>query len=296
MVSSDDRRALPVFLLTTWTLSSVFYFFMIKSAHSGAGADYVTGLMWCPGAAALLTCRFLRRDVGSLGWKWGETRYQVMSYLIPFGYSVLTYSVVWLTGLGGVKYESAAALSKFLGLGPMPRWAGMILYFALIATLGVVLNCATTLGEEIGWRGFLVPELASRTGFTATAVISGCIWALWHYPIILFAGYNAGTGWYGLTVVTLNMIGLSFVLTWIRLKSGTLWPGVLLHATSNRLIQHFFDPMTTDTGRTKYISGEFGIAFTVVVALLAAYFWSRRGEVSRSEVHAAAGVYSALRA
>jgi len=51
---------------------------MIKSAHSGAGADYVTELMWCPGAAALLTCRFLRRGVGSLGWKWGESRYPVM--------------------------------------------------------------------------------------------------------------------------------------------------------------------------------------------------------------------------
>jgi hypothetical protein len=98
---------------------------------------------------------------------------------------------------------------------------------------------------------------------------------LWHVPIIVFAGYNARTGWYGLAVVSANMIGLCFVLTWLRLKSGSLWTGVILHASSNHFIQQFFDPMTAYTGRTKYILGEFGIGFTIVVAVLAAYFWMR---------------------
>jgi membrane protease YdiL (CAAX protease family) len=98
-------------------------------------------------------------------------------------------------------------------------------------------------------------------------------------PIIVFAGYNMGTGWYGLAVVSANMIGLCFVLTWLRLKSGSLWTGVILHASNNHFIQHFFDPMTAYTGRTKYILGEFGIGFTLVVAVLAAYFWMRRAEV-----------------
>jgi len=144
-----------------------------------------------------------------------------------------------MTGRGGMKYQSAAAFSKFLEIGPMPRWVGMSLYFVLMATLGVALNCARG-----GNRLVRIPGagVGTRTGVTATAVISGGIWALWHYPIILFADYNAGTGWYGLTAVTMNMVGLSFVLTWIRLKSETLWPAVLLHATSNRLIRHFFDP------------------------------------------------------
>ncbi len=80
--------------------------------------------------------------------------------------------------------------------------------------------------------------------------------------IIVFAGYNLGTGWYGLAVVSANMIGLCFVLTWLRLQSGSLWTGAILHASSNHLIQQFFDPMTAYTDRTKYILGEFGIGFT----------------------------------
>jgi len=72
----------------------------------------------------------------------------------------------------------------------------------------------------------------------------------------------------------------------MRLKSGSLWTGVLLHASHNFFIQQFFDPITTDTGRTRYVTGEFGAALPIVFILLGTYFWMRRGEVSRSEVDA----------
>lgn len=178
--------------------------------------------------------------------------------------------------------KNARSLST-VGLGPLSRPLGIVLYFMVVGTIGVIQNCATTLGEDIGWRGFLVPELAKRFSFTATAVVSAVIWALWHVPIIVFAGYKMGTGGFGLAVVSGHMIGLCFVLTWLRLKSGSLWPGVILHAWSNHFIQQFFDPMTTYPGRTKYILGEFGVGFTIAVAALAAYFWMRRTEVTQAQ-------------
>ena len=283
MNSAVDRRAIPVYLLITWIVSSLFYFLIIKSAGTNAASGaYTSGLMWCPAIGTLLTCRYLHRPIASLGWKWGQTRYQVLGYLIPLGYSTFTYSIAWFTGIAALNpTQTAEAFSRFFGLGPLSRPLGIGLYFLVVATIGVIQNCATTLGEEIGWRGFLVPELAKRCSFTATAVLSGVIWALWHVPIIVFAGYNMGTGWIGLAIVSANMIGLCFVLTWLRLKSGSLWTGVILHASSNHFIQQFFDPMTAYAGRTKYILGEFGIGFTVVVAVLGAYFWSRRAEVAQ---------------
>jgi uncharacterized protein len=75
----------------------------------------------------------------------------------------------------------------------MKPWANIALYFVFAATITVVRGCATVLGEEIGWRGFLVPELAKRHGFAVTAIISGLVWAVWHYPIFLLAnGYSGG--------------------------------------------------------------------------------------------------------
>jgi membrane protease YdiL (CAAX protease family) len=108
-----------------------------------------------------------------------------MSYLIPLGYSTVTYSIAWLTGIAALNTtQTADAFSRFFGLGSLSRPFGIGLYFLVVATIGVIQNCATTLGEEIGWRGFLVPELAKGFSFTATAALSGVIWALCHVPII----------------------------------------------------------------------------------------------------------------
>jgi membrane protease YdiL (CAAX protease family) len=291
MSSRDDRRAVPVYLLITFALSSVFYFLIIKSGHLGAGAGmYVVALMWCPASAAMLTSKYLGRQVGSLGWKWGNARYQVMSYVIPLAYATITYSIVWLTGLGGVYDKKfVAAIIKSFGLGALPPWAAIALYFLFAGTAGMVRSCATALGEEIGWRGFLVPALAERFSFTATAFISGCIWAVWHYPVLIFADYNAGTPtWYGLTCFTVMVIAMSFIFAWMRLKSGSLWTGVLLHGSHNLFVQQFFDPITTDTGRTKYVIGEFGAGLAIVCIFFAVYFWMRRSEVTGCAVEARA--------
>ncbi len=97
------RRAILVYLLFTWTVSSVFYFLIIKSAGTNAASGaYTPGLMWCPAMGALLTCKYLGRPVASLGWQWGQTRYQVLSYLIPLGYATLTYTIAWSTGIAAL--------------------------------------------------------------------------------------------------------------------------------------------------------------------------------------------------
>ena len=96
-------------------------------------------------------------------------------------------------------------------------------------------------------------------------------------PIIVFAGYNAGTGGYGLAVVCANMIGLCFVLTWL--------PPELRQAVDRRHSARFQQPLHPTVLRpdhcvhcaTKYILGEFGIGFALAVAVQAACFWMRRG-------------------
>jgi len=89
-----------------------------------------------------------------------------------------------------------------------------------------------------------VPELAKRNSFAGTAILSGFIWAIWHYPILLLSDYNAHTPvWYYLPLLTLVILpAISFLWTWMRLKSGSIWPGVVLDAAYNTFIQWFFDP------------------------------------------------------
>ena len=66
----------------------------------------------------------------------------------------------------------------------------------------------------------------------------------------------------------------------MRLKSGSIWPGVVLHAAHNTFFQQFFDPLTVDNGKTRYIAGEFGAGLAVISILMAFYFWKRRNELT----------------
>lgn len=61
--------------------------------------------------------------------------------------------------------------------------------------------------------------------------------------------------------------------------SGSLWTGVILHATHNLFIQAIFTPLTKDTGKTAYYFDEFGIVLPVVTVAFAIYYWSRRDEL-----------------
>jgi membrane protease YdiL (CAAX protease family) len=282
MPTGQFRKQLVTYLVLTFAFSSIFYFLIIKSGHLGsAGGAYVVGIMWCPALAALLTCKRSGRSVASLGWKWGDSRYQLASYLIPLAYASVAYVAVWSLHLGGFyDRQFLASITQRFGLGELPPWASMTLYFALAATTGMVRSCSTALGEEIGWRGFLVPHLAQRLTFTQTAFVSGIIWSVWHYPGLIFADYNSGTpAWYGLTCFTIMVVSISFVFAWMRLKSGSLWTGVLLHGSHNLFIQQFFDPLTTNTGKTPYIIGEFGAALALVAIVFAFSFWRKRGEL-----------------
>jgi membrane protease YdiL (CAAX protease family) len=75
------------------------------------------------------------------------------------------------------------------------------------------------------------------------------------------------------------VIGDAFIMGWLRLKSGSLWPCALLHASHNLFIQAILDGMTASSGRTLYYTTEFGCGLVLTVGAVAAYLWTRRGEL-----------------
>ena len=120
-----------------------------------------------------------------------------------------------------------------------------------------------------------------RSYGTATAVISGVAWALWHWPAVSYGDYNAGTrAWYAVMCGTILAISISFVMAWLRLKSGSLWTGAILHASHNLYVQSIFTPLTRNTGKTAWYIDEFGVVPPLIAACFAIYFWSRRRELA----------------
>lgn len=275
------RREIVTFLIITFVLSTPVYFLVSRQDITNLTALLI---MWSPGVSALLTRLIYHRNIRGLGWSWGKTRYQLLSYFLPGLYNLVLYAFIWLSSLGGI-------IEKITLTWPV------IINLIIGALIGPLLGSwITALGEEIGWRGLLVPQLARLTTYTKTSLISGVVWAVWHYPLILFSSYRtrAGSGsddipaWYALICFTIMVIGLTFIFNWIRLKSGSVWTAMFLHGSQNFYLQNFFTGMTTDTGITPWVAGEFGIGLAVVVAIVALIFWSKRNELPPAQLEAEA--------
>src|SRR5436190_14491422 len=232
---------------------------------------FVTGTMWSPGLAALLTKRLFGEPISELPWKWGGARSAWLAYLIPVAYALPVYLVAWLTPLGGfLEPEFVARTAAQFGWSGLSSVVILILFVLITSTIGLVAKTGRALGEEIGWRGFLVPELNKVVGFTGVSVISGLMWAAYHFPILLFGNYNKGApAWYSFTCFTLMVGSDSFILAWLTLRSKSLWPAAIFHGSHNLFIQSIFTPLTRDTGPTKYIFDEFGIGLVITIGLAA---------------------------
>lgn len=280
MTRTDKASGVGLYLALTFGLSCIFYALIIATGHVGGGMGYyVTGLMWCPATAAVLTCLLRRESLQRLGWRWGAWRWQWLAYAVPLAYAAIGYAIVWTTGLGGFgNADFIAKLTVAFGWNGAPTGVVVSGYFLLLATVGIVRSLSTALGEEIGWRGFLTPALVARFGFTGGALVTGVIWAAWHMPILLFADYNAGTSWwFAMPCFVVLVLSCSVIMTWLRMRSGSLWTGALVHASHNLFIQAFFTPITIAHGTiTPYAIDEFGFVVPLVMTVFAVVFWLRR--------------------
>jgi hypothetical protein len=69
------------------------------------------------------------------------------------------------------------------------------------------------------------------------------------------------------------VVALGVPFAWLRLRSGSVWPAAILHASHNLFVQAFFDRVTVDTGPTKWLTGEFGAALALAIVATAWIFW-----------------------
>lgn len=135
-----------------------------------------------------------------------------------------------LTALRSIMAQQAPQAAAQLNALPAALLIAGQLFNVLI---GSVINLVPALGEEIGWRGWLVSRLAPL-GKTATVLVSGVAWGLWHAPLILL-GYNypGVPGWLGLLAMTGMTISFGAIFAWLRLASGSVWPAALAHGALN---------------------------------------------------------------
>lgn len=118
--------------------------------------------------------------------------------------------------------------------------------YSFLVPLGLVLPFLlyliifTGLAEELGWRGYALPELQKRYSAEKASWILGIGWGLWHLPANLLGPYLNGNLALGPTIsillgLTLGIVGWTIVVTWVYNNTQSLFWVIILHGFGNAL-------------------------------------------------------------
>ena len=270
-ISRDSAVSLTVFFVLLMVCTTAGYWLIFR-------VERATPIMLAVGVATILTCLIRRRSLATLGWGWGSWKYQWLSYVLPLAIAFLAYLIIWVAGWGGW-YNSGFVVQQMEDYN-LSNWsdAGLIAFhFLLTATYSFVLLLPSVLGEEIGWRGFLVPELAKFMSFTNVALTSGLIWSVWHWPMMFkgFYGNDVTPLYYQLFCFTLLIVSWAVIMAYLRFKTNSLWTAVIFHMSGNVFLQKVFAPLTIENDRSAWFVDEFGAVPALVAFAVAIYFWKK---------------------
>ncbi|WP_144394405.1 CPBP family intramembrane glutamic endopeptidase [Pleionea sediminis] len=151
-----------------------------------------------------------------------------------------------------------------------------LLEFVVLIMLGSIPSTFVLFGEEFGWRGYLQKRLFSESPWKS-AIATGLIWGIWHFPINL-QGYNYPEyRFYGLLVFPVACIFLSYILGWFYRNTSSIWAPCFSHAAFNGIAASLM-VATIINKETYIITSVVGILGIVVLALvsLLMHFFDRR--------------------
>ncbi|MEV0589185.1 CPBP family intramembrane glutamic endopeptidase [Nonomuraea sp. NPDC050310] len=193
---------------------------------------------------------------------------------------VLAFGLSIALGLLPTDLSGMAANLRTAGL-PVPENLPLVLTAQIIgsALIGPVLNALPSLGEEWGWRGWLLPRLVETRGVGQAVLISGLIWGAWHAPLTLL-GYNyPSLGPWAALMFTGATVLIGALFSWLRLRSGSVWPAVIAHGSLNAVAPMIALFAAPDTPPNYVLAGITGLTGWALMALTAAClfrFWPVR--------------------
>ncbi len=182
----------------------------------------------------------------------------------------------------GLSFGVAAVLGVVRFPGPDDGFASD----ALNVVLATAVFAVVFLGEEVGWRGYLLFRLAEVTSGRRAALLTGAFHAIFHLPLLLLTTtyQSAGSRWIvvPMVMVTLTLAGVWY--GWLRLWSGSIWPVALSHSAFNNIVETVgAAAIATSPVTMAYVTTETGAATMVIMMLVAGYLLIRRaGDFDRA--------------
>jgi membrane protease YdiL (CAAX protease family) len=253
-----DNKALITFFTLVIILSLAAEAYIVMG-----GPDWMyLVLMWTPAFSAIIASAVslkerrekftLKSLINGLGIRKCRIRYILLAVLIPLIYLLIPYMIYWKTHPDNFGYTGVALHLVLKDCLPM-------------MVIGIFPNIISAMGEEIGWRGYMLPELTKRSNLVKALIISGLFWACWHLPLLAFGDYMTGAPvWYKLPAFVLCILPVGIIIGGLTYLSRSVWPAAFLHAAHNNFDQAVFGVITRGDDMMYYVS-ETGL-LTIICA------------------------------
>jgi uncharacterized protein len=195
----------------------------------------------------------------ALGLRPSAKRYLLLALVLPATVISAAYASLWISGLAPFRFVDGFSALGRLGY----EW-----------TIGFALAFFGALVEELVWRGFVVSWVVKRFDPVAVVWLTWVGWFSCRLPVVLFQDHPLSIV-VQLAVVGTLLFALNIILTWLRLRSNSVWPCIVFHGAHSFLILGIFDLLTDKTGTGSWLAGQSGVALAgAYLAIAVPFFWA----------------------
>ena len=301
---SFNRSRVIRYLVWAFGLAYAVQFFAARVWNGGnrtAGQLITAGMMFVPALAALLSGTGLK----DMGWRLRirkDLRILLAAWFAPLILTAAGAALYFLVFPGHFDLSGSylAASGGAEALEQMEAQGVSYPVYALISAAGAVtyapfINALTALGEEIGWRGFLYPQLKARFGRRKGWILGGIVWGAWHWPLIRLIGYEYGAaagnaaGYAGFPVTGMLLFcvitaGWGILHDRLYERSGSIWVPAVFHGAINAAATLPLMVCLSDTGSARLLGpAPMGILAGIPFLAAAVIALARAGKDRREE-------------
>jgi CAAX protease family protein len=264
MIRSTPARQAGTFTALTYAMAVAV---AILLPHAGAAP--VVSVFLPTLSVLIMTFAFTRRGGRREIWRTlGLRRAGWRSWPVALGAPVLFLAIAYGVAIMlGVARLAAPDLS-----------AGSVGAFVPNLLINLAVGSLIILGEEIGWRGYLLPRMQALTSRRRGAVATGLLHGLFHLPLILMTTTydSVGNRYFIAPMVVLVITAAGVFYAWLRDRSGSIWPVAIAHNAANTLFAlGSVAAITSSPVALAYVAGESGVATLAGVAGVAIYLLTR---------------------
>ncbi|MCM1122820.1 MAG: CPBP family intramembrane metalloprotease [Eubacterium sp.] len=223
----------------TWMLAALIP--LMGMAYGGMESLVIFALcMFMPTLGNVLTRILTRqgfRDFKLAPRLKGNGRNYLFAYFSFIALIYLGVSVYYL--IYRKQFDLTVSIMWNLGAAKPNALLIQVMSLILATVLAPVINIVPTLGEEIGWRGYLLYGLKNSCGSVKAVLFTGLIWGIWHAPMIAM-GHNYGTGYpgypyTGILMMIVFCVFIGIIEGYITLRTGSVFPAAICHSAINGL-------------------------------------------------------------